>query len=963
MKVNCRFWVIGYVLVVSAVFPARGQEFRRLYPPSNSAFHAVVEAPDGGFFLAGHLEDTVLLLQRVDTQGDVVWRLQQYVQGAVGVSACRAGDGFAVLCQGFKQGGLPQNVVMRIDGSGQVLWTKILENPSLTNSFHQIVSGPAGDFVLIGEGRILQPTVDFFARLVRLDAAGDVLWEQTFGQGNGTTELGRRVVVLPNGNIVLAGEVRTAQDSVPGGADFWMACTDRDGIVLWQQAYPKPDYQRFRDLLYTPDGRLVVLGETTQDLIVWLSLLETNLQGDEMRYQHAEALNDSFTLARLIRRMTCDQLGNLYIPFLIDSIGENFLSFFLLNSLDNTFRRGKASYPADFILDALYTTDGYLVLCGQGMQEGLNGFRAVLMKLNGFLLLNDQRAILSGKLYRDVNGNCAQDAEELEQTLPYVLVKAVSDQGKAYVQRTSYDGAYSLEVDPGSYRLYVILPDNTASLWTVCDTPEVTASVVGQSLSVPPIGLRPEVLCPNLYLSLNNSILRPCTSSFWSVLCRNTGTENASDVVVRLVADTRLTYVNSTHPLISQTGNIYDFDLGTLKVGDLQVLRVEFAVNCSISIGSTLCMEASVFPDTTCTPPDSLWDGSHLTLKSLCTDSLIFHIMNTGAGMSGPCEYVIIEDQIMLQNDYILLAAGQDTMLIVQSPKPEASYYLRVQQRPGHPAGREVTAIVTDTCNGVARESLALLLPTGDGNPNTIQRCDEVRASFDPNDKRGFPLGWHEERFIEPEQSLEYVIRFQNTGNDTAFLVIIRDSLPLQLDPATLRPGVSSHPYLLVIEPGNVLRFMFPDICLPDSTTNEQASHGFVAFTITPSANLPFGTTIQNQADIYFDFNTPIRTQPTFHTIGKPLVVASHQKSAPTRLSLLIAPHPVGETARIAIANAPPHTIFHFNLYDTCGRQVRAETFQSNALQFRRYGLPAGLYFFYLFSAEGHWISGRMLLH
>lgn len=964
MKVNCRFWVIVGVLIISAVFSAWGQAFRRLYPPANSAFQAVVEAPDGGFFLAGHVEDTVLLLQRVNIQGDVVWRVQQYAQGAVGVSACRADDGFAVLCRGFRQSGLPRNVVMRVDSSGQVLWTKVVENPSLTNGFHQIVSGPEGGFVLVGEGRILQPAVDFFARLVRLDAAGDVLWEQTFGQGNGTTELGRRVVVLPNGNIVLAGEMRTAQDSVPGGADFWMACTDRNGIVLWQQAYPKPAYQRFRDLLYAPDGRLVLLGETAEDSVVWLSLLETNLLGGEMRYQHPDRLNDSFTLARLIRRMACDQVGNLYIPFLIDSIGENFLAFFLLESLDNTFQRGKERYPADFILDALYTADGCLVLCGQGMEAGLHSFQAVLMKLNGAFLFNDQHAILSGKLYRDFNGNCAQDTDELEQMVPYVLVKAVSDQGKVYAQSTSYNGAYSLEVDPGSYRLYVVLPGDMAPLWAVCDTPEVVASAIGQSFSAPPIGLRPEVLCPKLSFSLNNSILRPCRSSLWSVLCRNTGTENASNVVVRLVADTRLTYVNSTHPLISQTGNIYDFDLGTLQVGDLQALRVEFAVSCSISIiGSTLCMEASVFPDTTCTLPDSLWDGSHLTLKSLCADSLVFHIMNTGAHMSGPCEYVIIEDQIMFQNGHILLAAGQDTMLTVQSPKPGASYYLRVQQRPGHPAGREVTAIVTDTCNGVAQESLALLLPTGDGNPKTVQRCDEVRAAFDPNDKRGFPLGWRKERFIEPEQRLEYVIRFQNTGNDTAFLVIIRDSLPPQLDPATLRPGPSSHPYLLTIEPGNVLRFMFPDIRLPDSTTNEPASHGFVAFAIAPTPNLPFGTTIQNWADIYFDFNAPIRTEPTFHTIGKPSLGTSTQKPTLGRLSLLIAPHPVGEVARIAIANAPPHTIFQFHLYDAYGRWLRAENFMGTMLEFRRQELPAGLYFFRLFSAEGHWISGRLLLH
>ncbi|MCB0556652.1 MAG: hypothetical protein KDD02_24110, partial [Phaeodactylibacter sp.] len=63
------------------------------------------------------------------------------------------------------------------------------------------------------------------------------------------------------------------------------------------------------------------------------------------------------------------------------------------------------------------------------------------------------------------------------------------------------------------------------------------------------------------------------------------------------------------------------------------------------------------------------------------------------------------------------------------------------------------------------------------------------------NDKQGFPRGYGDEHYIYPGTDLEYLVRFQNTGNDTAFLVVIRDTLSEFLDIATVRPGAASHPY------------------------------------------------------------------------------------------------------------------------------------------------------------------------
>ena len=55
---------------------------------------------------------------------------------------------------------------------------------------------------------------------------------------------------------------------------------------------------------------------------------------------------------------------------------------------------------------------------------------------------------------------------------------------------------------------------------------------------------------------------------------------------------------------------------------------------------------------------------------------------------------------------------------------------------------------------------------------------------------------------------------------------------------------------------------------LPDSNINEVASNGFFKYTVRQLPDLPIGTTFENSASIYFDFNDPVKTNTTFHSIG-----------------------------------------------------------------------------------------------
>src|SRR5574343_341612 len=167
---------------------------------------------------------------------------------------------------------------------------------------------------------------------------------------------------------------------------------------------------------------------------------------------------------------------------------------------------------------------------------------------------------------------------------------------------------------------------------------------------------------------------------------------------------------------------------------------------------------------------------------------------------------------------------------------------------------------VVTFCAGIAQHPMELITSN-----NTS--CHSVIAigSYDPNDKTTFVNGvQNDSTLLLSEQKLEYVIRFQNTGTAPAQNIYILDTIQPTLDLSSFEFVASSHPCSVSILEGNVLKFNFPSIMLPDSSSNEPQSHGFVHYTIKQSAQNQIGDILLNTAFIYFDFNAPVVTNTTY---------------------------------------------------------------------------------------------------
>lgn len=233
--------------------------------------------------------------------------------------------------------------------------------------------------------------------------------------------------------------------------------------------------------------------------------------------------------------------------------------------------------------------------------------------------------------------------------------------------------------------------------------------------------------------------------------------------------------------------------------------------------------------------------------------------------------------------------------------------------------------LLANTPLGTMLASSALVAASGTGEEtpadNMVSISEETIGSYDPNDKRVFPEGPVTAEMLQENGNwLDYTIRFQNTGTASAINIHLVDTLSELLNINSLEMIGASHTMRWEVGGQGTLRWFFDNINLPDSLHNEPASHGFVRYRIQP--RLPFtgllNKTVRNFADIYFDFNTPVRTNTTETPFTETIRLYSPEAGA----TLPIAPNPASDFAQVAWPLGDTHGHASFRVMDAQGKQV-----------------------------------------
>ena len=205
-----------------------------------------------------------------------------------------------------------------------------------------------------------------------------------------------------------------------------------------------------------------------------------------------------------------------------------------------------------------------------------------------------------------------------------------------------------------------------------------------------------------------------------------------------------------------------------------------------------------------------------------------------------------------------------------------------------------------------------IVTTTADSTPtnNYCFLTNVFQGSFDPNDKTV------SKSILSPSSvndELIYTVRFQNTGTDTAFNVVIKDELSEYLDRSSFQMIGASHPYTYQIRDNGLLEVFFQDILLPDSNINEPLSHGYFQYSVKPKAILYPNDTIFNSAAIYFDFNTPVITNTVKTYLQYPANISEQYTS-----EVIIYPNPTSGETTIVI----PETSGTVSVTDLNGKEL-----------------------------------------
>ncbi|MEL6275185.1 MAG: T9SS type A sorting domain-containing protein, partial [Bacteroidota bacterium] len=343
------------------------------------------------------------------------------------------------------------------------------------------------------------------------------------------------------------------------------------------------------------------------------------------------------------------------------------------------------------------------------------------------------------------------------------------------------------------------------------------------------------------------------------------------------------------------------------------------------------------------------FQGGELEVDSECAgDSVIFRVENIGTGTTGPVEYAVQQDNVLYEDGTVEIQAGEVREFIY--PATGATWrmvFSRPTDAPYLTHGLAIEEGCTGESGGEVSVGFATALSLLDFDPYFDRYCIETTASFDPNDKQANPRGIGPENYIYPNGTFDYRVRFQNTGTDTAFTVIIRDTLDASVyDLTSFRAGISSHPYELTRENDSILVFTFGDILLPDCTTNEPASNGFVHFSVAQQPDLPDFTRIENTASIYFDFNEPILTNISGHTVNRTFLVSPVFDPALITESIFVFPNPASESVTFSSTDWPGELTV--TLYDFLGREILNALLPTNGSSVSLANLRVGMYVYAL---------------
>lgn len=668
---------------------------------------------------------------------------------------------------------------------------------------------------------------------------------------------------------------------------------------------------------------------------------------------------DSSNNAHFPQRLYIDNMGNLFFLKPNSIYKRNANGNVLWNRVLFPDRVISAnSIEQDFVFMQSFTELGdssfYIIgRGGRGFPNNICLCFGALIKANKNGVVYER--LIKGRVFADDNKNCEDNDEP---GMKQLLVEAAASHASFYTL-TDSAGNYTIPVENGNYTVRVHLHN---SYRQAC-TPSIQVNTLTDTTHAD-FAVQKQIDCPYLNVDVAIPFLRRCFDNTYQIHYCNEGTAVAENAYIRLVLDSLLEVTASSIPWSSVQGNTYTFflgDVGEQQCGDFSITA---NLNCDLSmLGQTHCVQAFIFPDSLCLPQNPDWDGAIIQVAGQCLgDSVQFEIQNTGAGnMVRPKKYYVLEgDFLRAAPVNFQLSSGESRLLKVAANGNTVT--LLAEQSDNFPyPGNALLSI--EACNGILQPGYVNHFTQNNTSPFVAVNCAQNIGSYDPNYKAALPVGIDTLHFITNKTPIEYIVHFQNTGTDTAFQVVVTDTLSGLLDVTTLKMGAASHRYTCQIESNGILKVYFNSIQLPDSATNTAASDGFFKFTILPKNTLADYTVIPNHASIYFDYNIGVATNEVFHTIKENVfnVLLDLKEEYKSHISTKAYPNPFTNALTIELTDTKNYnSLYQLDVFDVTGNTIGSFLF-NHSVQLNTVNWNSQLYLFTISTENKQIATGKLI--
>ncbi|NBV90595.1 MAG: T9SS C-terminal target domain-containing protein [Flavobacteriia bacterium] len=563
---------------------------------------------------------------------------------------------------------------------------------------------------------------------------------------------------------------------------------------------------------------------------------------------------------------------------------------------------------------------------------------------------------IGGQVFGDLNSNCINDNET---GVNQIIVQVTPGN---YTTMTDNNGFWHISNIPNGNYMVIYTTMFESNQW--CNDTVLVNNYNSSTFYEVNNGYQSIVSCTQPQVTVFIQSMRRCFGNQKiKINVKNKGTATQTIFSPNLVVTLHPYFQvdNSTANFTYLGNGKYNFQLADFTPGEDTTITLSTTVSCNAMIFQTLCVKAELYPSISCSPnynqqgpinvngvpyflTSNPYDNSNLVTSAICTqDSAELNITNqsivSGNAMTNWLPVFIYKNATLFLFDSVLLAdGGNKTYRFLSNGE---TWTIKTLQHPLNPIQSQSSSFIEACPSGINWvPNYPLQIQSQSSYGLSDEACGITSGSFDPNDKTGYPIGIGNSHNITSGQQIDYCIRFQNTGNDTAFTVVILDTIDQNMNIGTFQNLCTSHESTFEILNGRVARWTFNDIQLPDSTTNEELSHGWIKFRINQNSNLLNGEQIRNKSYIYFDFNEPIITNEVFHTINNNFEIQENNLEEHL-FQFTLYPNPTSSEITITsdkFTNEP------YTLFDQMGRAVGSGTLAGTNTTISLSNLSKGIY-------------------